>query len=188
MPNSGFDVYPITKRSGGGFTAGWDFYISNVGVVLVRVHYAVDQVSVLSGMGGFNDDRWHHYALDLDIGTITGRLFIDGGVVGSDAGAGAYDADAAFDCIVNGANAIGSSDGLISMGPIRLSNTRRYVGASFTPAQPPNWPANDANAQLITRMDNGAGVTVTDYSGNGNNGTITFGANTRWYNDPNIRL
>jgi len=76
----------------------------------------------------------------------------------------------------------------MSIGPIRLSDTRRYTGASFIPPSRNNWPTNDANDVLITRMNDGAGATVTDYSGNGYNGTITFGATTRWNNTPDLAI
>jgi len=185
---AGAIAYILTKN-GGGSADGWRWYLdAATGKLGLVAFFATDNIAVVS-TSPLTVDRWYHAAIDWEVATLTARLFLNGAFQGSDTATGAYLSDAARNMICNGVVAVGTVDSFLQIGPIRISNTRRYVGAGpFTVPQPPNWPTNDANDLLITRMNDGAGVTATDYSGNGNNGTITFGATTRWYNDPNIRL
>lgn len=178
-PTGGITTYILTKVPGL-VNDGWHVRIAGGGVNAVLNHAAND--CSLSSVFAIDDNYWHHVALDWDFGTLTGRLFLDGVLHDTDAAVGAYDVDAAFDCLVNARGTIGTGDGSFAIGAVRLSDNRRYTGNSFTPAARTDWYANDANAELITRMTDGAGATVTDYSGNAYHGTITFGASTRWNN------
>jgi hypothetical protein len=181
IPGLGNVVYPLSKNSGAA-NNGWRFTISAANSVGFQAFFVTDNISI--NTSAIKAHRWYHVAVDWDVGTLTARMFLGGVLQSQGVAAGAYQVDAARNCICNGLNAVGTVDNSMLIGPIRLSNTRRYTGASFDPPRRINWPANDANAQLITRMNDGSGVTATDYSGNGYDGTITFGANTRWYNDP----
>ena len=176
-------TYLLTKNDGGA-TAGWRLGIDSTGTIIGSAFFAGNDIGLNSGAVKAAIDKWYHAVVDFDVGTLTARLFLGGDLVATSIATLAYLTDAAQNLIVNGVVAVGTVDDYLKIGPIRLSNSRRYVGASFDPPRRINWPANDANAQLITRMNDGAGATVTDYSGNAYNGTITFGANTRWYNDP----
>jgi hypothetical protein len=180
-------TYILTK-SDGGVTVGWRMFVSvATSVIAFDAQFATNDILIV-GSVALPSDTWRHVALDFDFGTLTARLFVQGALSGTDTAVGAFQSGAAQNLICNGIIGVGTVDANMSIGPVRLSTTRRYTGASFTPPQPPHWPTNDANAALITRMSDGSGVVATDYSGNGNNGAITFGATTRWYNDPNIRL
>jgi len=79
-------------------------------------------------------------------------------------------------------NALGSGitfDGLLG-GWSRISDTLRYTnGEAFVPDGPLNPPTPDGNTAWQTDYSDGAGTTLTDDSGNGNNGTISNGS---WYN------
>ena len=169
-------TYFVSKSNGGN---GWFMYVTPARIPTFYVYFAVDPL-VVAGPA-LELDKWYHLALDWDVGTVTGRFFVQGALVATDTSTGAYSADAAQDAIVNGYAAIGTADDTGSIGPIRLSDVRRYTTDTFSPPTMNNWPANDANAQLLIPMNDGAGVTATDYSGNGSHGTITFGADTRWY-------
>jgi len=174
----------LSKRNSGPFTDGWDFVTdAATGKLLVRAQFAVEDLQLLS-LAAVNDGIWRHFALDWDQGTLTGRMFVNGALQATDTATGAYQADATYDCICNGLNAVGNSDQAMSIGWIRLSSTRRYIGTSFGFPIRNNLLANDANAQLLIHMNEGMGTTAADSSGNNYNGTITFGASTRWYNDP----
>lgn len=166
---------------------GWSVHTDAV-TDRVRGLFRFDTTSVSADFGNTYDGRWHHYALDWDQGTLTLRAFVDGILVDTRVAVGNYQADAAEDCLANARGAIGTGDGVWAVGPIRLSNNRRYTGNNFVPPPRTNWPANDANAHLITLMRDGAGVTVTDYSGNAYHGTITFGATTRWNTTPDMAI
>ena len=171
-------VYPLSKNNG---TAnnGWRFTISAINQFGFQAFFLTDNVGVNTTTVEAN--RWYHVAIDWDVGTLTARMFLGGVLQTQDAAVGAYQVDAARDLICNGVNAVGTADNKMSIGPIRISNSRRYTTDTFSPPTMNNWPANDANAQLLIPMNDGAGVTATDYSGNGSHGTITFGADTRWY-------
>ena len=180
-------AYLISKRNSGAVTNGWDVVIQSNGEPLVRAQHATNDL-VLTIAQDMRDGRFHHYAVDWDFGTLTGRLFVDGILRDTDTAIGAYQADAAYDCIVNGAASVGDSDEFLTIGWLALSDMRRYTGNSFIPAARNNPPANDANYHLLVYMDDGAGTTATDSSGNGYNGTITFGASTRWNNTPDLLI
>jgi len=162
-------------------TDGWDIRIAT-NAIRCNFRHAGGNARVDANIAF--DDRWHHYAFDWDQGTLTLRSLSDGIFDETDTAAGAYDVDAAHDCLVNGP----SYDLAFAIGWIRLSNNRRYTGTAFTPPDRHNPPANDANAHLLIDMTDGAGATATDSSGNGYNGTITFGATTRWVNDQDVAL
>jgi len=176
-------TYLLTKNDGGG-TAGWRLGIDATGSLFFAAFFAGNDIGLNSGAVKVEVNKWYHAAVDFDVGTLTARLFLSGALVATSIATLAYLVDAAQNLICNGVIAVGTVDDYLSIGPIRISNSRRYTGATASPPTMNNWPANDANAQLITRMDDAAGTTVTDYSGNGYNGTATFGANTRWYYGP----
>jgi hypothetical protein len=182
---SGSTTYDILTKTDNSITLGWRIYKTATQIGFAILH---DSNWFLKTPAFTADDKWHHIALDWDVGTLTGRIFYDGIYQSSDSAVGAYLVDAAQDCIVNGRNAIGTADGSFTIGWIRLSNNRRYSGGNFTPPSRLNPPANDANAQLLINMDDGAGTTATDTSGNGYNGTITFGASTIWHNTPDMEI
>ena len=176
-------TYLLTKNDGAD-TAGWRLGIDATGSLFFAAFFAGDDIALNSGAVKAAIGKWYHAAVDFDVGTLTARLFLGGALVSTSVATLAYLTDAAQNLICNGVIAVGTVDDYLSIGPIRLSDVRLYTGASINPPTMNNWPANDANAQLLIPMNDGAGVTATDYSGNGYNGTITFGASTRWYHGP----
>ena len=183
LPTTASNAYVMSKGTG---ALGW--YVLNRAAGEVRVVIWFATTNIILDIAGAQDNRWHHFALDFDVGTLTARWFLDGVNVGTGTGTGvgAYQVDALYNCLVNAVQVIGAQDGNMAIGWIRLSDNRRYTGNSFIPAARNNPPANDANAQLLINMDDGAGATATDSSGNGYNGTVTFGASTRWNNTPDL--
>ena len=130
------------------------------------------------------DGKWHHIAVTYDDGGDKRiRIYLDGlHVATSGIGGGVYNADAAETMYIASDNGASTWDG--GVGWHRMSNNKRYPdGVNFIPPDRVNPPANDANAQLLIYMADGAGTTTTDSSGNGYNGTITMGAG-RWWNTP----
>jgi hypothetical protein len=119
-------------------------------------------------------DTWHHVAY-VDDGSQE-RLYLDGTLVASQ---------------VNGSGDVGDSDGLAHVGAIfrdgvvrpgfvghidslRISNTARYSGESFT--APTGDLASDADTLLLYNFNDPAGsTTVADSSGNGRTGTLGAG-------------
>jgi hypothetical protein len=184
--DTGTTSYILGKSNAAG-TAGWRIIIQSDGTARSVWRHATNNL-VLESTTVITDDVLHHIAVDWDFGTLTGRLLVDGIEEDTDVAVGAYVVDAAEDCVVNGLGAVGTNDTAFVIGPIRLSDTRRYTTTNIVPPSMANWPGNDANAQLITTMRDGTGTTVTDYSGNGYNGTVTFGANTRWINSTDMEV
>jgi hypothetical protein len=176
----------VIAKTNADASEGWEVWGNDAGALIFRVHHATDDCSI--SVAGAKDDLEHYWALDWDVGTLTGRVFMDGILQGTDTAVGAYIGDAALDCLVNARSPIGLNDGKFAIGPIRLSNNRRYTTNNFVPPDRVNWVANDANAHLLCTMRDGAGATVTDTSGNGYNGTITFGADTKWHTTPDMAV
>jgi hypothetical protein len=168
-------------------TIGWRLVIMNAGNARVVFIHATSNM-VLTSTTLIDDDVWHHIAVDWDFGTLTGRLLVDGIEEDTDIAIGAYQADAAQDCICNGINAVGNSETDMTIGWIRISDNRRYTTTNIVPEGRVNPPGNDANAHLLINMDDGTGTTATDTSGNGYNGTITFGGNGRWLNTTDMEV
>jgi hypothetical protein len=188
IPSDMVNYKALISKGSGGVPDGW--WVETLPAAL-RVHVYFDNTNISADYTwprGRPDNIWRHYALDWDVGTLTLRFFVCGEVQGTDTAVGNYVVDAGRDMLANGITALGSGDGAFAIGSIRLSDNRRYTGNSFIPPSRNNWPANDANAQLITRMNDGAGATVTDYSGNAYHGTVTFGATTRWNNTPDLAI
>lgn len=59
------------------------------------------------------------------------------------------------------------------MDEIRLSNSLRYTGSSYTVPTAPF--ETDSNTMWLWHADEGSGTTATDASGNGNNGSLEVG-------------
>ncbi len=108
---------------------------------------------------------WHHFAATCNSGAST--TWVDGTEVGTgscqDPGSG----------ITGDRVTLGIADGgqwglTGKLAEIRMSNVVRYASA-FTPQKR---FVNDANTTLLLHFDEGSGATVSDSSGNGNNGAI----------------
>ena len=177
--SSSTDISYLVTKADSIVSRGFAVWITAAGTVRVVAAHATNNLSLTSTFP-VNDGVAHHIAVDFDFGTLTGRLLIDGIEDDTDVAVGAYQSDAADDCIVNGLVAVGTLDNSFTTGWIRLSDNRRYTTRNAVIPGRTDPPGNDANAQLLINMDDGAGTTATDSSGNGFDGTITFGPNTTW--------
>lgn len=118
------------------------------------------------------DNRWHHLRFTYDEGgDRRPRAWVDGieesGI--QVASVGNYTSDAAASFVVTG-----HADYDVTIGWLTYSDIVRGT-TNFIPPNRASPPANDANYQLLIPMNDGAGATVADLSGNGYNGTITGG-------------
>ncbi len=123
--------------------------------------------SVASGQLALN--QWHHIAGTYDGSNM--RLFVNGARVASIQTSGSIDQTA-------NPFRIGSADGSGDFFPgqideARVSNVVRYTG-NFVPPQSPFVP--DAGTKGLWHLDEGAGTTTADASGNGNTGTLVNGS------------
>ena len=92
------------------------------------------------------------------------------------AGVDAITSDAASNLFLgNSATTARALNGAI--GWCRISNiaTRYTVGTNFIPPPRGAIPANDANTVRLFAMNEGSGTTITDYSTNAQNGTLSNG-------------
>ena len=169
-----------------GFTIiGWSIYVVTTGELRAWIDYAGDDCRLNSGVN-VADGMWHHVAV-TDDGVDTGYLWLDGIQVDSDTYAGVYTADAAIVCVA-GNYYIKDEPLNGAIGWLRVSDIVRYT-ANFVPPDRLNPPGNDGNAHLLINMDDGAGATATDTSGNAYHGTITLGAADKgWFNSEDSEL
>jgi len=166
----------------GAVSEGWRLRVNSAGNILATVYCATTNAAI-NYAAGILDRKWCHLAITWDdAGDRKLRLYQDGILVStSDAGVGAIVADATRDLGIGNrpANAIVAWDG--AFGWSRISDVVRYTD-TFVPPGRSNPPAVDGNT--VAQYDgDGAGTTLTDSSGNANNGTITFGSG-RWWNTP----
>ncbi len=160
--------------------AGFDVAVGEVGPGRITATFQCAGINAYSHTNGalLNDSRWHHIAVTYDdTGDRIAHIFVDG-VEYTDysvAGVGAYGVDAAADMqVCQKANLV-----QMAVGWVRYSDSIRYTNTFVSPSRV-NPPANDGNAQLLYNMDEGAGGTVTDSSGNGNTGTMS--GTYEWHN------
>lgn len=161
------------------------FVITGTGVDC-SIYYDTTTTRVSYAAGA--DGCWHHWAITYDEGgDRRARLWMDGVLVAvaANASVGNYVSDAASTLVFSGRWASGtySIDG--AGGWCRYSDTVRYT-STFIPPSRDNPPGNDANAQLLCWMQDGAGTTATDISGNANHGTLN--ANCIWNNTPDMAV
>jgi hypothetical protein len=127
-----------------------------------------------------NDGQFHHFEANYFSSTKTVKIFVDGvlQVNGDYTKLGDFQA--------NGFTGDDSA-GDLTIGKLwytpyywhkgsdrwfRISNVARH-SSSFTHPSLTTCPAADANTVLLLALNEGTGTTVTDTSGNNNNGTIT---------------
>jgi hypothetical protein len=120
-------------------------------------------------------DPWQHVAVTRDA-SGTRRFYVDG-ILRQSLPSSTASADS------NGTLAFGRAgayDGEYFTGlidEVRLSNTARYTGASFTPQTTPF--SSDANTVGLWHLSEGAGQAVTDSSANGRDGVLGTDATTQ---------
>jgi hypothetical protein len=173
----------IFATKGGAYTAGpdgWSFF-RGLAVLYGRIY--IDHASGNPVKSGVAVQTWQHVALYYNSAAQSSRLALNGvwGSAANNPGL-TYGSDAAYNLIIGRRNdPYWHYDG--AMGWIRISNNDRLggiAGTAFTPQSRAKPPDPDADTILLYKMDEGAGTSLSDSSGNGNSGTITNGT---WIKD-----
>ena len=163
-----------------GIAEGWRFFIDEGLGLRIRIYAATTNGDAISGTDEFSTDgRLHHVCAQFDDGgDRKPYLWIDGvpvtSYISQIAAVDAVVTDVGNDLYIgNRSDGANTFDGLLG-GWARLSNVLRYTnGKVFVPAPPTNPPAPDGNTAWQTDYSDGAGATLTDDSGNANNGTLS---------------
>lgn len=175
-----------------------------------RVHAGCQDQSgnryTVIGTNDLRDDQWHHIAVERDISTGYMSLYVDG-VRDQYVNAGITDsmqhpddlvhvawcgASETEDCaqyddfIVLGAEKadlpLGDLDYTGYMAELRISDTLRYDASTYT--IPVDQFSPDGSTAALYHFDEGTGTSVTDYSGNGNTGSVeSDGVGPTWQTD-----
>ncbi len=153
------------------------------GNILVFAHEAGGPVVSATTTGTTcGDGKWHHFAGCRSVvgGTVTNTVFLDGVLKATASGAATtIGANAAvyFGGVTYGQDGL---DGAID--EVRISSVVRYT-ADFVPARR---HVADASTVGLWHLDEGAGTTLSDASGNGYDGTL--GATGGWAIDSGYNL
>ena len=173
----------IISKTDAGLSVGWRLLTVSPNRFLFRVYCDTNIANVYTD-NVIEFGKWYHIRATYDGGggTKTPTIYLNGVEAGDGStqqGLGAETSDAAVNCISG--NSTGGTRGFDgALGWLRLSNNIRGT-ADYLPNTRVNPPGNDANAHLLINMDEGAGATAADTSGNAYDGTITFGAG-QWRN------
>jgi hypothetical protein len=159
--------------------SGWIFYsygsIDRLSV-LMRITGSNQEFSVNSV--GFVDGDWHHIAWTLSIDDKI-RIFLDGSRVYESSGTftqANYTSDAAQDLQVG--TVVGQvRNPYIDVGWIRISNSVRYSGTTYTVPAQNSPPSSDANTKVLWHVDETKGAWIEDHSSNSNHGELN---NLQW--------
>ncbi len=126
----------------------------------------------LTGSPTVTLNTWHHIAMVYD--GAQERLYLDGVLIASRASSGSVGNGAGLPfigAIFRDAAVQTSFGGYLDW--LRVSNTARYSGASFS--APVAQPATDASTQLLYYFDENSGTTTADQSSFGRTGTLGTG-------------
>lgn len=121
-------------------------------------------------------DEWAHHAVVYNPGGNRKIQMFTRGIAGalSGASAGNYEGDASDDLTL-GDNTVWPWTYIpdnVQIGWVRISDNVRYT-TNFTPPGRDAPPENDANTVRLFKCDEGAGTTLTDYSSNAQDATVT---------------
>lgn len=149
--------------------AGWWFWHNN-GSLGARVWYSTT-ATFLHGQTCSNG-AWHHITMTFSAVDLKCRIYVDGVLKGtSGAAAGTAKTDAADSLYLQRDSVNFSAH---TTGWMRVSTGLRWVADFVAPAKTPA-PTTDGTTVLLLRQTEGAGASVADSSGNGNNGTLYGG-------------
>lgn len=158
------------------------------GRVAFGVRDSNDTFRTIVGTTDIRDGQWHHVALVRDISATEISIYVDGvrEATSTSAGSGSlsYPPGASTSYpnsdpyMVFGAEKHDAGPGTYPsfygyIEEVRLSNTERYTGTSFTP--PTGRLELDADTVALYRFNEGTGTTVTDENGNQSPGTLSVG-------------
>ena len=163
---------------------GWRFYIDNANGLIGFIDAGANDPLSMSGLAGFTaDGLWHHVAMTYQDGAGNAiRLWVDGIEVDyttqDPRGVAALDGDAAR-VLVIGNRLVGDQTWEGAIGWCRLSDSLRYVAATFTPPDICSPPYCDANtvAQWHFWEGEATSLVVKNYSQHNElvDGDITLG-------------
>lgn len=173
-PPSGDAV--LVSSTSAGTNSAFLLRCQNTGAGAGRLVFATETASglveaVASGTG-CSDGAWHHFAgcRKVSGATVTNTVFLDG-VLRATASGSVTRVGANTTVIFGGVTY--ASEGLAgAIDEVRISNVVRYT-ANFTPVRR---HTPDASTLALWHLDEGAGTTFGDASGNGYSGTLGAGA------------
>ena len=192
------DVYPMqftTEQHGG--AAGWNFFYvylfaSSPGT---SYFYMADQQSTvmeLYSTTAANDGNWHHFAFQRDTSASLVSLYVDGTRESTTSNTNA-DITCTSDFIIGDSVAGYNGGAQCHIDELRVSNTPRYSGTSFTDfgqdggtISSPTKFSDDSNTLLLIHSDWNGGL-FADASGKGNDfadGAGTFGSHDQMGDTP----
>jgi hypothetical protein len=148
----------------------------------------------MSATGAIDINNWHHVEFVYNRSTNISQAYVDGKVSGSP---NTLNFTGSINCsvVTGGANTIGASNGGNEFKG--LIDDFKIYNYARTPAQIA-WDYNRGKPIAHWKMDECQGISIKDWSGNRNNGTLTLGASgqtsagtcvsnadTAWYNGRN---
>ncbi len=171
-----FKGQPIIASRWDGTQISWDLYYSDDGRVrfYVRTPGGNGYVQATTGMRTLRVGGWRHVVGVLDPAAAALRIYVDGTLAATQAYTAGSANSTTSRLFINGAipaaGATGYGDNLID--EVRVSNSVRYTGTSFTPS-PTFVP--DTSTIGLWHFNEGVGTTVLDSGANGNHGALTGG-------------
>jgi hypothetical protein len=169
-----FKSQPIIASRWDGSQLSWDLYYSDDGRVrfYVRTPGGNGYVQATTGMGTLRAGGWRHVVGVLDPAAAQLRIYVDGTLAVTQAYTAGSANSSTARLFVNGAIPVTGATGFgdNSIDEVRISNSVRYTGSSFTPS--PVFVPDTATVGLW-HFNEGIGTTVLDSGANRNNGTLT---------------
>jgi len=154
------------------YVAGADWFLRLMGSTKqlhALVHLSTTTANALA-IHGWTSGTWNHAAMTFEVATKTLKVWSNGVLLATHAGAGTYGDDGSA-TLFAGCRIIGG-DTVDAIAWVRISDTIRYT-SNFTPIARCSPPETDANTVLLLRLLEGEGATAADSSGNGNDGALT---------------
>ncbi len=166
--------YGIVSKYVGGSFNGYNVFMTNGHVY---AHYFKDASNYIYDFSGhgidgglINDNTWHQIAFTVD--ASGGKLYVDGVLTGSQAWTGTPGACTTTQPLYIARFAAGYFSGQID--EVRLWNTAESSATLLSTIHIPV-AANSSDLIGYWRLDNAAGTSTTDLTGNGNTGTLHGG-------------
>lgn len=170
--------------------SGGDFGISLTdGRVTFGIENSAGSQRTIMGTTDLRDDTWHHIAVTRARSTGNMAVYVDGAREASQTSGPSGDIHIAsnsdtstynrYICIGGEKHAIDWPQGQFTgyIDELRISTTLRYSSTSYTVPVAPF--TADANTVGLYHLNDAAGLTILDSSGNSNNGSFTVGGSSR---------
>ncbi len=174
--SAGTGNYGIVSKYLAGSYNGYNLFMSGGHVY---AFYFADNSNYCFDFGGgshaidgglINDNLWHQIAMTVDAGGLS--IYVDGILKDSQAWTGTAAACTTTQPLFFGRYGTGYFTG--EMDEVRFWNTAQSASTLLANMNLPV-ATNASNLSAYWRLDNGAGVTTTDITGNGNTGTLKNG-------------